>query len=105
MQVIITSDDNSMTVKVTGRIDTNTAPELQDKVRDAYNGQKTLRFDFTDLEYISSAGLRVLLTFNKWTSKGKDVAIYNPNEAVEEILSVTGFIDIMKIEYEKEQIR
>ena len=87
-----------LTVKVTGRLDTTTAPELEASLNESYNGVTKLVFDFASLEYLSSAGLRVLLQAQKTMNKQGEMIIKNVNETINEIFEVTGFIDILTIE-------
>lgn len=88
----------ALTVAVSGRLDTVTAPELETSLRDSLNGITDLTFDFTDLEYISSAGLRVLLSTQKIMNNQGSMKITHANEAIKDIFEVTGFVDIMTIE-------
>ena len=87
-----------LTVKVTGRLDTTTAPELEASLNESYNGVTKLVLDFASLEYLSSAGLRVLLQAQKTMNKQGEMIIKNVNETINEIFEVTGFIDILTIE-------
>jgi anti-sigma B factor antagonist len=88
----------ALTVAVSGRLDTVTAPELETSLRDSLNGITDLTFDFTDLEYISSAGLRVLLSAQKIMNNQGNMKITHANDAIKDIFEVTGFVDIMTIE-------
>ena len=81
-----------------GRLDTMTAPSLEEEVKNSIEGIKELVFDFKDLAYVSSAGLRVLLSAQKTMNKQGTMTIKNANEEVMEIFEVTGFIDILNIE-------
>ena len=85
-------------VKVTGRLDTTTAPELEASLNESYNGVTKLVLDFASLEYLSSAGLRVLLQAQKTMNKQGEMIIKNVNETINEIFEVTGFVDILTIE-------
>ena len=87
-----------LTVKVTGRLDTTTAPELEASLNESYNGVTKLVLDFASLEYLSSAGLRVLLAAQKVMNKQGEMIIKNVNDTINEIFEVTGFIDILTIE-------
>ena len=87
-----------LTVKVTGRLDTTTAPELEAYLNESYNGVTKLVLDFACLEYLSSAGLRVLLQAQKTMNKQGEMIIKNVNETINEIFEVTGFVDILTIE-------
>lgn len=85
-------------VKVTGRLDTTTAPELEAELKQSFGGITKLVLDFMELEYLSSAGLRVLLGAQKTMDKQGEMIIKNVNETINEIFEVTGFIDILTIE-------
>ena len=87
-----------LTVKIAGRLDTTTAPELEASLKESFDGIEKLVLDFTSLEYLSSAGLRVLLTSQKTMNKQGEMIIKNVNETINEIFEVTGFIDILTIE-------
>ena len=90
---------NALTIALEGRLDTTTAPQLEGELRPALDGIEELAFDLTKLDYISSAGLRVLLAAHK-LMMGRDGAmkVAKPNEIVREVLDVTGFSDILTIE-------
>ena len=81
-----------------GRLDTTTAPELEKELGSALQGVKALTLDCEGLEYISSAGLRVLLAAQKIMSCQGELKIKNVNETIMEIFEVTGFSDILTIE-------
>jgi len=81
-----------------GRLDTVTAPELEKELKASLEGLTALTFDFAKLEYISSAGLRVLLSAQKVMSKQGEMKLVNVNETIMEIFEVTGFSDILTIE-------
>ena len=87
-----------LTVKVTGRLDTTTAPELEASLNESYNGVTKLVLDFASLEYLSSAGLRVLLQAQKTMNKQGEMVVKNVNETISEIFEVTGFSDVLTIE-------
>jgi len=87
-----------LNVKVVGRLDTTTAPELEAAVMGSLAGVEKLVLDFSELEYLSSAGLRVLLQAQKTMNKQGKMIIKNVNETVSEIFEVTGFADILTIE-------
>ncbi len=81
-----------------GRLDTVTAPELEQTLRESLDGVDELTLDFEKLEYISSAGLRVLLAAQKAMNKQGDMKCIHVSDAVNEIFEVTGFSDILTIE-------
>ena len=86
-----------LNLKVVGRLDTTTAPQLEAEFKQL-DGITNLIFDFEELEYLSSAGLRVLLTAQKTMNKQGEMIIKKVNETINEIFEVTGFIDILTIE-------
>ena len=81
-----------------GRLDTTTAPELEQALKVDMEGADELTLDFGKLEYISSAGLRVLLAAHKAMSAKGGMKVTNANEMVREVFDVTGFSDILSIE-------
>ena len=87
-----------LTVTITSRLDTTTAPQLEAEFKQNIGGVEKLVLDFTALEYLSSAGLRVLLAAQKVMNKQGEMIIKNVNETINEIFEVTGFIDILTIE-------
>ena len=89
---------DALSLKVSGRLDTVTAPQLSDALTASLEGAQSLRLDFSELEYISSAGLRVLLQAQKTMQKRGGMVVSHPNETVMEVLDVTGFSDILTIE-------
>lgn len=91
-------EDDKLIVKVGGRLDAATAPQLEKEVIESIGGVKTLEFDFEKLEYISSAGLRVLLSAQKTMNKQGSMAVLHVNETIMEIFEVTGFNDILTIQ-------
>ena len=91
-------DGGLLTVYLEGRLDTVTAPELESELMASLDDVTDLVLDMKDLEYISSAGLRVLLTAQKSMSQKGSMKLINVNETVMEIFDVTGFVDILTIE-------
>ena len=87
-----------LSMNIVGRLDTTTAPQLDEEIKQNLGGVEKLVLDFAALDYISSAGLRVLLTAQKTMSKQGEMVIKNVNETINEIFEVTGFIDILTIE-------
>lgn len=98
MDIRKTLNGNELLVAVEGRLDTTTAPQLEENVRSSIDGISSLVFDFEKLEYISSAGLRVLLAMQKIMNKQGSMTTRNVNETVMEVFEVTGFVDILTIE-------
>ena len=80
-----------------GRLDTVTAPDLEKELKDSLDGITELQLDFEKLEYISSAGLRVLLAAQKTMTKRGGMTLTHVNETIMEIFEVTGFSDILTI--------
>ncbi|MBR6040362.1 MAG: STAS domain-containing protein [Clostridia bacterium] len=91
-------NENALTVALEGRLDTMTAPELEAALKTALEGVEDLTFDFEKLDYISSAGLRVLLAAQKTMNNQGSMKVKNANEIILEIFEVTGFSDILTIE-------
>lgn len=89
-------NEKELTVLVAGRLDTTTAPELEKSLKESYDTISELVLDLTKLEYIASAGLRVLLGAHK-AMNGK-LVVKNVDEAVMEVFEMTGFADILTIE-------
>ena len=91
-------EGEKLTVALEGRLDTTTAPELEGALNESLTGIQALTLDFEKLNYISSAGLRVLLSAQK-TMNGRDgMTLIHVGEAISEIFEVTGFSDILTIE-------
>lgn len=97
MKIEKTIDGNKLTVKLDGRLDTNTAPELEKELKEALSGVKELVFDFNDLKYISSAGLRLILSTQKTMNQQGTLVIENVNDLIMEIFETTGFDDVLTI--------
>lgn len=89
---------SSATVTLEGRLDTTTAPQLESELKSFIDSLTELVFDFEKLEYISSAGLRVLLSAQKTMSKQGSMKLIHVSDEVNEIFEVTGFSDILTIE-------
>ena len=92
-------DGTELTVALDGRLDTMTAPELEKELKEGLDGIGRLVFDFNKLSYISSAGLRVLLSAQKVMNKQSgEMIIRGSSDTIKEIFDVTGFVDILTIE-------
>ena len=89
---------NQLTIALEGRLDTTTAPELEAELKMSLDNVNSLIFDLDKLDYISSAGLRVLLSAQKIMSKKGGMKVTHVNEIVQEVFEVTGFSDILEIE-------
>ena len=88
----------ALTVALAGRLDTTTAPELEKELKASLDGVTDLTFDLAGLEYISSAGLRVLLSAQKTMNRQGTMKLTHVNETIMEIFEVTGFSDILTVE-------
>lgn len=91
-------NDNALVIALEGRLDTTTAPELEAALSTALQGVQELTFDFEKLDYISSAGLRVLLGAQKVMHRQGSMKVVHANEIIMEIFEVTGFTDFLTIE-------
>lgn len=98
LNITKTMDGSALTMVLEGRLDTTTAPQLESELKAALDQADTLVLDFEKLEYISSAGLRVLLSAQKVMAKKGGMTIRHVNDVIMEIFEVTGFIDILNIE-------
>ncbi len=98
MTIQKTLEGEQLTVALEGQLNTMTAPELEGELRTAVNGITELVFDFSELAYVSSAGLRVLLAAQKVMNKQGSMKIRNANEEVMDVFELTGLTDIMDIE-------
>ena len=98
MKITKSLNGTSLTVALEGRLDTTTAPELEKELKDSMEGATDLTLDFSKLDYISSAGLRVLLSAHKAMSKKGGMKVTNVSELVKEVFEVIGFADILVIE-------
>ena len=88
----------SLTLVLSGRLDTTTAPDLEKEIQESTRGVKSLTLDFKNLEYISSAGLRVVLGAQKLMSKQGQMNLINVSDAIKDIFEMTGFSEILNIE-------
>lgn len=98
MTIEKTVNGGELTVALEGRLDTVTAPELESVLKESFEGVQKLVLDFQALEYISSAGLRVLLMAQKTMMKQGEMVIRNVNETIAEVFDITGFADMLTIE-------
>ena len=98
MKITKNVNGNIATIALEGRLDTTTAPELEKELKAVIESADALTLDFGSLDYISSAGLRVLLSAHKAMSKKGGMKVVNVNELVREVFDVTGFSDILTIE-------
>ena len=98
MKIEMNRNETELTVVLEGRLDTMTSPELEERLETEFEGTEMLIFDLQKLEYISSAGLRVLLSALKVMQEQGEMVIRNVNSVVMDVFEVTGFIDILNIE-------
>lgn len=98
MTIEIKKNTDELVLEITGRLDTITAPALDKTINENLEGIKTLTLDFKNLEYISSAGLRVLLSAQKKMQQIGKMKVINVCEEVMEVFEITGFADILTIE-------
>lgn len=92
------TDGNKLTIELAGRLDTTTAPKLEMELKQNISGVEELVLDLAALEYLSSAGLRVLLSAQKVMNRQGSMVVRNVNETIMEIFEVTGFVDVLTIE-------
>ena len=93
-----TQEGAKLELSLSGRLDTITAPQLEEEIKASIDGVSDLVFDFSDLAYVSSAGLRVLLSAQKSMNEKGSMVVRNVSEEIQEIFDVTGFSDILTIE-------
>jgi len=98
MEIKKNQNNDLLTVEIIGRLDAATAPQLEKELNASLTGIKELVFDFSQLEYIASAGLRVLLVAQKRMNKQGKMKIKNVSEEVKEVLDMTGFVNFLNIE-------
>ena len=91
-------EDSTLTIALEGRLDTTTSPDLEEALGESLDGVTALVFDFTKLDYLSSAGLRVLLSAQKRMNKQGTMKLVHVNDAVKEVFEITGFADFLTIE-------
>ena len=98
MKINKNKNGTKLTFEIAGRVDTSTAPQLESAIKEEISGVKELVFDMDKVEYISSAGLRVLLSSQKTMNNQGTMKLININNEIMEIFEVTGFTDILTIE-------
>ena len=91
-------NNESAILIVSGRLDTQTAPELENELDSVLSDLKELTFDFANLEYVSSAGLRVILKAQKAMNAQGSMKLTGVNDSIMEVFDITGFLDILTIE-------
>ena len=98
MTIQTIKNEDALTVSVTGRLDTTTSPELDEELKKSLDGIRDLTMDLEGLEYISSAGLRILLSTQKTMNQQGTMKLINVSSIVMDVFEVTGFADILTIE-------
>lgn len=98
MNIIKKTEGTTLALVLEGRLDTTTAPQLETELKSSLDGVTALDLDFEKLEYLSSAGLRVLLAAQKVMNKQGTMVIRHVNDTIHEVFEVTGFLDILTIE-------
>ena len=98
MTITKKQNDAALEIALEGRLDTTTAPELEKELNESLPGVSELVLDLEKLEYISSAGLRVLLAAHKTMARQGSMKLIHVNEIIMEIFEITGFSDILTIE-------
>jgi len=98
MNINKTQDGSKLTVSLEGRLDSSTAPQLETELKQGLDGITELRLDFSELSYLSSAGLRVILAAQKQMNRQGSMVVANVNETIMEVFTITGFTDILTIE-------
>ena len=95
MEIIKKSEGSKLTIALVGRLDTTTAPELEAEIKSSLDGVTEFVLDFASLEYVSSAGLRVILMAQKLMKKQGSMVLVNVNADIMEVFDITGFSDIL----------
>ena len=98
MKIVKNQEGASLNLEVIGRLDTTTAPQLEAEIKDSIEGITELTLDFAKLEYVSSAGLRVLLATQKTMNNQGKMVIKNVCDDINEVFEITGFSDILTVE-------
>ena len=91
-------EGTTLTIALEGRLDTTTSPDLEEVLASSLDGVTALVFDFGKLDYLSSAGLRVLLSAQKRMNKQGSMKLVHVNDAVKEVFEITGFADFLTVE-------
>lgn len=98
MEIVKKKEGSRLELAIEGRLDTTTAPQLEAELKEQIAGVEELILNFANLAYISSAGLRVVLSAQKIMNRQGTMTVCNVNEDVMDVFEVTGFIDILNIE-------
>lgn len=91
-------NNNEIILELTGRLDTTTAPKLERVLQDFTDDIKSVILDLEHLEYLSSAGLRIILLMQKHMNKKGHMVVKNVNETIMEVFEITGFVDVLDIQ-------
>lgn len=97
MNIVKNADGEKLVIEIEGRLDTTTAPQLEAEIKESLDGVTDLTLDFAKLEYVSSAGLRVLLAAQKTMNKQGKMVLINVCDDINEVFEITGFSDILTI--------
>lgn len=92
------AEGNSLTISIEGRLDTMTSPQLEAELKQSIDGVRELTFDFSGVEYVSSAGLRVLLAAQKIMNRQGSMKLISVSDEIMEVFEITGFSDILTLE-------
>lgn len=98
MNIVKKQEGTALTLELEGRLDTTTAPELEAELSRSLEGVTALVLDMKELKYLSSAGLRVILTAQKRMNKQGSMTVRHVKDTIMEVFEVTGFVDILNIE-------
>lgn len=98
MEIVKKQNGTTLELALSGRLDTTTAPQLEEALNGALNDVEQLTLDFSGLEYVSSAGLRVLLATQKVMSQKGKMVLTHVCSDIKEVFDITGFVDILTIE-------
>lgn len=98
MEILKNKNGSTLTISLSGRLDTVSAPQLDDELKASISDVKELILNLSDLEYMSSAGLRILLSAQKTMNVNGKMIVKNVNETIMGVFEVTGFTDILTIE-------
>lgn len=98
MELVKNANGTQLQIDVIGRLDTTTAPQLEAEIKESLNGITDFVLDFKKLDYVSSAGLRVLLAAHKTMMNQGKMTVKNVNDDIKEVFEITGFSDVLNIE-------
>ena len=98
MNIMKNENGSELTLSLEGRLDTTTSPMLEAELKSSISGVTSLIFDFEKLDYISSSGLRVLLSAYKVMNRQGEMRVRHVNQTIMEVFDVTGFVDFLTIE-------